>query len=316
MAAVTPVSSFENTAPQAMPVNSGAAGESLPALSPSSSSVESLPAQAGDVSQAASGMPPMEAASQALSNGTSLGSGTAPLPVDGSLLPPVDALPLSPPLQDVNLSLTQMFLNADPIVQGVMILLFLASVATWVVIIEKVFVLQRCARHMRKFSIAAASASTSDSGAFPGFSQAIAEAGMQESADTDGGESRSDFRERVERSMRAVLSKRLEQLGERSSFLATVGSISPFVGLFGTVWGIMHSFINIAISGETTLAVVAPGIAEALLATAMGLVAAIPAVAAYNKIATSIKALAAQGLHGISVLGNRLARGNFRQTKV
>jgi biopolymer transport protein ExbB/TolQ len=87
------------------------------------------------------------------------------------------------------------------------------------------------------------------------------------------------------------------------------------VGLFGTVWGIMHSFIGIAASGETTLAVVAPGLAEALFATAMGLVAAIPAVVAYNKITGTLKKITKEALAGIGRLGNRLARLNYKKVQ-
>jgi len=94
-------------------------------------------------------------------------------------------------------------------------------------------------------------------------------------------------------------------------FLASVGAVSPFVGLFGTVWGIMHSFIGIAASGETTLAVVAPGIAEALFATAMGLVAAIPAVVAYNKVTGTLKKITKEALAAIGLVGNSLAREHF-----
>jgi biopolymer transport protein ExbB/TolQ len=147
-----------------------------------------------------------------------------------------------------------------------------------------------------------------DADEYPGFTSLIVAAGVRESRDTAGGETRADFRERTERSMRAVLSGRIDRLDARTVLLATVGATSPFVGLFGTVWGIMHSFIGIAASGETTLAVVAPGIAEALFATAMGLVAAIPAVIAYNKINSVMKKMTKEALAGIAMVGNALAR--------
>lgn len=111
--------------------------------------------------------------------------------------------------------------------------------------------------------------------------------------------------------MRAELAGLMDRLGRRTALLASVGSVSPFVGLFGTVWGIMHSFIGIASSGETTLAVVAPGIAEALFATAMGLVAAIPAVIAYNKVTGTLKKITKEALSGIGFAGNRLAGRHF-----
>jgi biopolymer transport protein TolQ len=101
-------------------------------------------------------------------------------------------------------------------------------------------------------------------------------------------ESLHEERDRVERSMRNELAYEIRRMEKRLPFLATVGSAAPFIGLFGTVWGIMNSFTAIAQSHDTSLAVVAPGIAEALFATALGLVAAIPAVLAYNKISNDL----------------------------
>ena len=117
-----------------------------------------------------------------------------------------------------------------------------------------------------------------------------------------------DLRERIERAMRLALSTELRRLELRLPFLATLGSAAPFIGLFGTVWGIMRSFEGIATANSTSLAVVAPGIAEALFATAMGLAAAIPAVVAYNKITVDLGRFAGrmQGLIGRS--GGLLAR--------
>jgi biopolymer transport protein ExbB/TolQ len=108
--------------------------------------------------------------------------------------------------------------------------------------------------------------------------------------------------------MRAAMIDRLKRLEAGLSLLATVGSTAPFVGLFGTVWGIMNSFTSIAASKDTSLAVVAPGIAEALLATAFGLVAAIPAVIAYNKLATSLSGIAHRLTLTIGELGDRWSR--------
>jgi biopolymer transport protein TolQ len=115
-------------------------------------------------------------------------------------------------------------------------------------------------------------------------------------------------RERIERAMRLALSAELRRLELRLPFLATLGSAAPFIGLFGTVWGIMRSFGAIAAANNTSLSVVAPGIAEALFATAMGLAAAIPAVVAYNKITVDLGRFAGrmQGLIGRS--GTLLAR--------
>ncbi|MDR0882190.1 MAG: MotA/TolQ/ExbB proton channel family protein [Candidatus Adiutrix sp.] len=210
------------------------------------------------------------------------------------------------------MNIADMFQHADPVVQTVMTLLLLASVSSWCVIFEKIVILRRTGREVRHFKkVAAGLAESQGLDQLADFSRGLAESGFQESRDQAGRETRADFRERVERSMRAALAGRLDQLNNRVLFLATVGAISPFVGLFGTVWGIMHSFAGIAATGETSLAVVAPGIAEALFATAMGLVAAIPAVVAYNKIAGSIKKIGQQTAAGISDLGNRLAGRHF-----
>jgi biopolymer transport protein ExbB/TolQ len=143
--------------------------------------------------------------------------------------------------------------------------------------------------------------------------RSIVKTGLIESQDSVGQESRSDFRERMEKAMKMALVSLMRRFGHRAQILATVGSVSPFIGLFGTVWGIMHSFIGIAASGETTLAVVAPGIAEALFATAMGLVAAIPAVIAYNKISSSIKEITLEGSMAVSLIGNYLARLHYER---
>jgi biopolymer transport protein TolQ len=99
---------------------------------------------------------------------------------------------------------------------------------------------------------------------------------------------RAGLQSRIERVMGVTLGREMERLERYMTFLASVGSTAPFIGLFGTVWGIMHSFSSIASSKNTSLAVVAPGIAEALFATALGLIAAIPAVIAYNKISSDL----------------------------
>jgi biopolymer transport protein ExbB/TolQ len=237
--------------------------------------------------------------------------------MDGAIIPPSEqltagvGLPSAPP-QDM--SLTHMFLNADLVVQAVMLLLFLASVASWVVIIEKAQTLRRASREIMRFKQAASWRDGLIRAAdFPELTEPIVKAGLEESGHPAEDETKSEYRERIERSMRAELSALMDRLGYRVMFLASVGAVSPFVGLFGTVWGIVHSFIGIAASGETTLAVVAPGIAEALFATAMGLVAAIPAVVAYNKITGTLKKITKEALAGIGRLGNRLARLNYKK---
>jgi len=117
-----------------------------------------------------------------------------------------------------------------------------------------------------------------------------------------------DRRERVERAMRLALNGELRRLETHLPFLATLGSAAPFIGLFGTVWGIMRSFEGIAAANNTSLAVVAPGIAEALFATAMGLAAAIPAVVAYNKFTVELGRLAGRMQALIGRSGGLLSR--------
>ena len=209
------------------------------------------------------------------------------------------------------LSIKEMFLIADPLVQGVMLLLLAASVVSWIIILEKAALLGRAGRAVRLFKKMASAPGDGPPRETDGFSGLLAEAGLKAAHDSAEQESRADYRERVERAMRLTLYSYLDCLESRCLFLATVGSTAPFLGLFGTVWGIMNSFIGIAASGETTLAVVAPGIAEALFATAMGLAAAIPAVVAYNKISGTLKKIGQEGLAGIALLGAHLARLHF-----
>jgi biopolymer transport protein ExbB/TolQ len=212
-------------------------------------------------------------------------------------------------------SLEKMFLNADPVVQGVMILLFAASLLTWAIIIEKIFVLGGASRQAKRFRRVAQSAQAVDDDLLerlPRLPRQIVGAGLATGRIGLGPESQADFRARVEGSMRLTLSENVERLGRRTLILASIGSTSPFIGLFGTVWGITNSFIGIAATGETTLAVVAPGIAEALFATAMGLVAAIPAVLGYNLAVGYLKKIRGQAVGAISVLGQKMAFWRFQ----
>jgi biopolymer transport protein TolQ len=209
-----------------------------------------------------------------------------------------------------SLSIVTLFMNADPVVKSVMILLFAASVWSWGVIIDKLFNLGAASRIARGYEERAAAArdaddlaAAADAGAAHPL-RAVLVAGFDECAQAapDDGESAGERRDRIERAMRLALNGELRRLELRLPFLATLGSAAPFIGLFGTVWWIMHSFASIAAANNTSLAVVAPGIAEALFATAMGLAAAIPAVVAYNKFTVEIGRLAGrlQGLIGRS----------------
>lgn len=176
-----------------------------------------------------------------------------------------------------------LIMNADPIVKGVMAILVAASILCWAIILEKAIRLNSFSRQIRRleaFVLTPVLAAPDRREKLP---SVIVDAAVKLS-DPSPGESRLDFETRIEKAMRLAARAELNGLQPRVRFLATVGSTAPFVGLFGTVWGIMNSFTAIAAQKDTSLAVVAPGIAEALFATVLGLVAAVPAVVAYNQI--------------------------------
>ena len=192
------------------------------------------------------------------------------------------------------LSFIKLFLEADIVVQIVMAGLLLASVWSWAIIVEKLYAFSRARREVDRFEQAFWSGQSLDelySGLSRGPSIAMAAlfvAAMREWKRSVEGNIRAlgGIQLRVEKVMDVTIGREMEKLDRRLLFLATVGATAPFVGLFGTVWGIMNSFQAIAISKNTNLAVVAPGIAEALFATALGLLAAIPAVIFYNKFSS------------------------------
>ena len=206
-----------------------------------------------------------------------------------------------------DMSFLGLFLQADPIVKSVMILLVLASLGCWTIVFEKLMRLRSIRRQARSFEAAARSGDRLHP-QMPGVTGRIVTAGHEAWRDQDVSETRAERRERIERAMRSALSVDMRQLQVGLPFLATIGSAAPFIGLFGTVWGIMNSFSAIAASQDTSLSIVAPGIAEALFATAIGLVAAIPAVIAYNKLTTDLGRLQQSFVAGITALGDRLAR--------
>ena len=185
-----------------------------------------------------------------------------------------------------------LFLEAHIVVQAVMIGLILASVWSWAIIIEKTFAFRRARKEADRFenmfwsgqSLEELYSALSRKGHSVSMA-ALFIAAMREWKRSVEGSIRAlgGIQLRVEKVMDVTISREMERLERRLLFLATVGSTAPFIGLFGTVWGIMTSFQAIAVSKNTSLAVVAPGIAEALFATAIGLVAAIPAVIFYNK---------------------------------
>jgi len=198
-----------------------------------------------------------------------------------------------------DLSIWGLFLQADIIVKLVMVILVLASFWCWAIIFEKIIRLRRLWGQAEEFEEAFWSGGSlehlydriQDRPNEP--MSAIFKAAMHEwRRSTSKGLSetsqKASLAQRIDRVMHVTMGREIDVLERNMTFLATVGSTAPFIGLFGTVWGIMNSFQAIAQSKDTSLAVVAPGIAEALFATALGLVAAIPAVVAYNKISTDL----------------------------
>ena len=217
-----------------------------------------------------------------------------------------------------NLDIVSMVLHASFVVQLVMVGLLLTSLASWTVIFGKLFGLRRVRAQNEEFerefwtgknlSDLYADAARNADRAAP--MERIFASGMREFLKlrerrvVDAGALVDGAR----RTMRASLQREMDAIESHLSFLATVGSVSPYVGLFGTVWGIMHAFIGLSNLQQVTLATVAPGIAEALVATAIGLFAAIPAVIAYNRFARDIDRIAMQKDTFIEEFSNILQR--------
>ncbi|MCA0369807.1 MAG: protein TolQ [Proteobacteria bacterium] len=211
----------------------------------------------------------------------------------------IAATPVGENAACATLSMWDMFWHADWIVQLVMLMLLAASFWCWTLIFSKSIRLKKLRAEADSFEDMFWSGGTLDAlydrvGSKPDeplasvFAAAMREWRRATSAGAPTQEKRISLQQRIERIMQATITREVEDLERSMGFLASVGSTAPFVGLFGTVWGIMNSFQNIASSQSTNLAVVAPGIAEALLATALGLIAAIPAVLAYNRLSSEI----------------------------
>lgn len=216
-----------------------------------------------------------------------------------------------------DISILNLVLNASLLVQGVMLLLLIVSVMSWTYIFRKMFTVRRARRQTERFEedfwsggdlnelYAAAQSRRTRVGALG----RIFEAGMREFQ--KGRQQRFEtgaLLDGARRAMRASYQREMDALEAHLSFLASVGSVSPYVGLFGTVWGIMNSFRGLASVQQATLAHVAPGIAEALVATAIGLFAAIPAVVAYNRYVHEIDRIAIRFETFIEEFSNILQR--------
>ena len=225
---------------------------------------------------------------------------------------------------DTDLSIMGLFLAADPVVKVVMLGLIRVSIFSWTVIFDKTLKLRGLRTHVRAFEDSFWSGGSIEElydriGNNPHdpmslvFSEAMREWRNSKDLARKSEEARGSLRVRIQQIMNLTIDREMERLEKNMSFLASVGSTAPFVGLFGTVWGIMDAFQAIAATKTTALSVVAPGIAEALFATALGLIAAIPAVVAYNKISHDLDRFA-QNLEGfaaefISILSRNLDKG-------
>lgn len=218
-----------------------------------------------------------------------------------------------PAVLPADLSIQHLVMQADPVVKVILALLVVFSVWCWTIVIEKMIEVNRAKRAARRLERVLEAGSLDDMIRFEDrhpVAQIVA-AGNQEWRSGSGEhehEALHEVRDRIERAMRLQLSVEVRRINHHLSFLATVGSAAPFIGLFGTVWGIMNTFIGIGASHDTSLATVAPGIAEALIATAIGLVAAIPAVMAYNRFATEISRYSGRISTVIGVYAGRLAK--------
>ena len=183
-------------------------------------------------------------------------------------------------------SLINLFIRADIIVKSVIIILIACSIYSWAVIIEKFRLFKKINQSTEEFETKFWNSKSAESfyNNLPtNIKDPMALVFKEAMQNLLKKRSKTDLHERMTTMLETGIEKQMSKISKGYTFLATVGSTAPFIGLFGTVWGIMNSFQSIAISRNTSLAIVAPGIAEALFATALGLLAAIPAVIAYNK---------------------------------
>ncbi len=217
-----------------------------------------------------------------------------------------------------DLSILHLVMNASFVVQAVMLLLMVVSISSWAAIFRKLFSLNRVKSQNEAFERDFWSGSSLND-LFAAATKNSAHCGPMERIFASGMREFQKLRERritdvgtlmdgARRAMRASFQREMDVVETNLSFLASVGSVSPYVGLFGTVWGIMHAFSGLAALTQVTLATVAPGIAEALVATAIGLFAAIPAVVAYNRFARDIDRIATQQETFIEEFSNILQR--------
>ena len=193
---------------------------------------------------------------------------------------------------NTDFSILSLFLRADFIVKSVIIILIASSVYSWAIIFDKMIMFRRINRDAEDFEERfwkSKSAETFYNSLPASLDNPMAQLFKDSMQAVMKSRSKTNISQRLENILEVNIEKQMNVVNHKFTFLATVGSTAPFIGLFGTVWGIMNSFQSIAISRNTSLAIVAPGIAEALFATALGLLAAIPAVIAYNKFGNDSK---------------------------
>jgi biopolymer transport protein TolQ len=193
---------------------------------------------------------------------------------------------------NTDFSITTLFLRADIIVKSVIIILIVSSIYSWAIIFEKIKLFKKINKSTDEFENKfwkSKSAESFYNSLPPNINDPMANLFKDSMQVLLKSKRSSSLDEKMSRMLEINVEQQMEKIDKSYTFLATVGSTAPFIGLFGTVWGIMNSFQSIAISRNTSLAIVAPGIAEALFATALGLLAAIPAVVAYNKFSSDSK---------------------------
>ena len=193
---------------------------------------------------------------------------------------------------NTDFSILSLFLRADFIVKSVIIILIASSVYSWAIIFDKIIMFRRINKDSEDFEERfwkSKSAETFYNSLPAALDNPMAQLFKDSMQAVMKSRSKTNLSQRLENILEVNIEKQMNVVNHKFTFLATVGSTAPFIGLFGTVWGIMNSFQSIAISRNTSLAIVAPGIAEALFATALGLLAAIPAVIAYNKFGNDSK---------------------------
>ncbi len=231
---------------------------------------------------------------------------------------------MDPTLAPVDMSVSHLvgrIFQTDAVVSTILVLLAVFSFWCWTVMIEKFIEMRRAAKAIDRLENTIENGTLDD---MINYSDShslsrVIEAGNREWRDGSGEhehEGLHEVRDRVERAMRLELSNEMRRINKRLPFLATVGSAGPFIGLFGTVWGIMNTFTGIAANKDTSLATVAPGIAEALIATAIGLAAAIPAVMAYNKFATDLGRYSGRVGTAVGIYAGRLSKRFAPGTRV